>query len=107
MYGYMVLPVVTLTGILSLATFPFVSGTPADHKNWGGLAGILIWLIVAMVLNNRLARYLRVPPTLAIRESAADKELIQRFRVVSVGMFVLTCFAAFLQYTYQSRLSTH
>jgi hypothetical protein len=74
----------------------WLHGFAGGHTHWDFVAGDLslcIWnpgksqefgwtcryfdlANTVMVLNNRFARYLRLPPTLAIHESAADKQLI-------------------------------
>jgi hypothetical protein len=108
MFGYMVLPVITFTGILSVVTYALIrEGTPAYRKSLTQLVAILIWLVFAFLLNRRLGRYLRVPPALTVEESLAETHLVRRFRVASVGFFVLTCLAAFVQHQFQFGVSAH
>jgi hypothetical protein len=95
MFGYMVLPAITIGGLFSVATFGVIRS--ADRRPLGEVFAILIYRVLAFLLNRRVVKYVRDPPALAAQESHGEAQLIRFFWATSFGVFVLTCIAAFLQ----------
>jgi hypothetical protein len=95
-FGYLVLPVAAATLVLIAIIYSFMqSGTPIAHKRTGqiftGVAGVLVFYM----LNRRFRQYLLVPPALPSLEARTDTQLVFWFRLISVGIFVLTCLTGF------------
>ena len=99
MLRYLVLPVVSIAGMLLAAMYPLLAQYPAlERRQMVQLAGILVWLAAGVAANWRFTRYLRAPPELSSVESYADRVVVRHFWLTSVGVFFLACLVAFLRH---------
>src|ERR1700730_756611 len=73
MLRYLVIPAVSLGGILLAATSPlFARYPPAERRQLVQLGGVLMWLAIGLFANWRFTRYLRAAPPLSAEESSTD-----------------------------------
>ena len=80
---------------VALAYALFGSGSPAEHKHAGQLVAVIAWITVSFLLDRRFRRFRDHPPTLTQEESTSDHQLVFRFRLLSFGVFALTCLVGF------------
>lgn len=97
MTGFLILPTAALTFTLVIVVYLVNgSGTPADHMRWGKIAVIVGWLGLALLLQARFTKYLRMPPRLVLTESSQDRHAVFWFRAICVAIFLSICVAALL-----------
>lgn len=95
--GYVVFPVASVTFVLVMAAFLLTnSGTPVEHKRTGQIIGGLAVGLVAYLMDWRFRKYLSTPQALPSSEARKDTQLYLWFRIVAVGIFILTFLLGFL-----------
>jgi hypothetical protein len=82
--------------LVALAYAVFGTGSPTDHKHTGQIIGVIAWLVAGFLLDRRFKKFLNDPPALTHEESASDKQLVFRFRAISLGLFAVTCLVDYL-----------
>jgi hypothetical protein len=70
-------------------------GSHSNHKAILQVVAVAVWLGASMALNMRFKKYLRDPPALASEESNDERRFLLRFRMASIGVFVITLVLAF------------
>jgi hypothetical protein len=94
---YLALPVAAATLVLIAMIYSFLrTGTPIEHKRMGQIFAGVAGLLTLHMLNRRFRQYLSFPPTLPSSEARTDTQLVFWFRIISVGIFILTCLVGFL-----------
>jgi hypothetical protein len=94
---YVSWPIAAATWVGVMLAYAIIrAGTPIEHKRWGQFAGAVAWLIVSAWLDHRFKTYRLHPPALAAEESPAEKQLVFRFRAVSIAVFAWVCLVGFL-----------
>jgi len=95
--GYVVFPVASVTFVLVMAAYLLTSsGTPVEHKRTGQIIGGLAVGVVAYLMDCRFRKYLSTPQALPSSEARTDTQLYLLFRIVAVGIFILTFLLGFL-----------
>lgn len=82
--------------LVALAYTLFRTGSPAAHKHIVQIIGVIAWLLVGFLLDRRFKKFLYDPPALTHDESTSDKQLVLRFRAISLGVFAVTCLVGYL-----------
>jgi hypothetical protein len=67
-----------------------------EHKRTGQIIAGVTGIAIIFALQRRFREYLLVTPALPSLEAPADSQLVFWFRLVSLGIFLLTCLAGFL-----------
>ncbi len=99
MLRYLVLPVVSVVGMLLAAIYPLLGQYPAvERRQMVQLAGIFIWIAAGIAANWRFTRYLRAPPKLSAIETHADRVVVRHFWLASFGIFIVACLVTFLRH---------
>jgi hypothetical protein len=70
-------------------------GSHSNHKAILQVVAVAVWLGASMALNMRFKKYLRDPPALASEETNDERRFLLRFRMASIGVFVITLVLAF------------
>ena len=94
--GYLVLPIAAVAAILVAIGYAATgAGTHAEHGRTGQFLAMGTTVLVAVLLDRRFRRFLLVIPLLTPEESREDARCLFRFRVATIGIFVLACAAIF------------
>ena len=97
--GYLALPVAAATLVLIAVIYSFMrTGIPIEHKRTGQIFAGVTGVLIFYVLDRRFRQYLSGPPALPSFEARSDTQLVLWFRLISAGIFVLTCLTGFLLY---------
>ena len=95
--GYFVFPVAAATLVLIAFIYSFMrTGTPIEHKRTGEIVAGVAGVVIFYMLRRRFRQYLFVPPKLPSLEARTDTQLVWWFRLISAGIFILTCVTGFL-----------
>lgn len=90
--GYILWPMAAAAVVFILIAYALMkTGSPSEHKSLVQVATVVAWLTATFLLNRRFRKYLSNPPALTSEESRAERQLVFRFRAVSIAVFVLTC----------------
>lgn len=85
---------ISLVFILSYALMH--RGTPTEHRRGVVIVGIVVYLGISMLLEQRFKKYLTILPKLIPNESDTETRHIFLFRAVSVGIFLFICLIGYL-----------
>jgi hypothetical protein len=87
---YLILPTAGAAVLLAVAFRPLLGELSLGQlKRATILVGFGVWLGIAFFLDKRFTKYVSAPPALAPQESASEARFFAKFRVSTVGIFVL------------------